>query len=90
MIDSEIEHNFKFAVSEVKKFTKRPADDELLTMYKYYKQATVGKCNIVIPSILDFKGRAKWTAWNSLGKMSKENAMNAYCDYYLKLFIKYQ
>ncbi|XP_009702121.1 PREDICTED: acyl-CoA-binding protein-like [Cariama cristata] len=30
------------------------------------------------PGMLDFKGKAKWDAWNALKGMSKEDAMKAY------------
>ena len=36
-------------------------------------QATVGVCNTEKPGTFDFVGRAKWSAWNSLGNLSKVN-----------------
>ncbi|XP_010020646.1 PREDICTED: acyl-CoA-binding protein-like, partial [Nestor notabilis] len=30
------------------------------------------------PGMLDFKGKAKWDAWNALKGTSKEDAMKAY------------
>ena len=33
-------------------------------------QATVGKCNAPKPGMMDFVGKAKWTAWNDLGDLS--------------------
>ncbi|XP_053426133.1 acyl-CoA-binding domain-containing protein 4 isoform X5 [Nycticebus coucang] len=50
----------------------------MLRFYSYYKQATVGPCLVPRPGFWDPIGRYKWDAWNSLGKMSKEEAMSAY------------
>uniref|UniRef100_A0A3B4AK26 ACB domain-containing protein n=1 Tax=Periophthalmus magnuspinnatus TaxID=409849 RepID=A0A3B4AK26_9GOBI len=52
----------------------------MLKFYKFYKQATVGPCNVPRPGFWDAVGKAKWDAWNSLGDMSKEKAMAAYVD----------
>ncbi|CAI5672734.1 unnamed protein product [Oreochromis niloticus] len=58
----------------------QPSNDMMLKFYSYYKQATVGPCNIPRPSFWDVVGKAKWDAWNSLGEMSKEEAMSSYVD----------
>ncbi|XP_029385214.1 acyl-CoA-binding domain-containing protein 5A isoform X2 [Echeneis naucrates] len=58
----------------------QPSNDMMLKFYSYYKQATVGACNIPRPSFWDAVGKAKWDAWDSLGNMSKEEAMAAYVD----------
>uniref|UniRef100_UPI0037E7EE36 acyl-CoA-binding domain-containing protein 5A isoform X2 n=1 Tax=Semicossyphus pulcher TaxID=241346 RepID=UPI0037E7EE36 len=58
----------------------QPSNDMMLKFYSYYKQATVGVCNIPRPGFWDAVGKAKWDAWNSLGEMSKEEAMKAYVD----------
>ncbi|XP_061661228.1 acyl-CoA-binding domain-containing protein 5A [Syngnathoides biaculeatus] len=58
----------------------QPSNDMMLKFYSYYKQATVGKCNIARPGFWDAVGKAKWNAWNSLGEMTKEDAMAAYVD----------
>ncbi|KAG6920915.1 acyl-CoA binding domain containing 4 [Chelydra serpentina] len=50
----------------------------MLQFYSYYKQATVGSCEIPRPGFWDPIGRYKWDAWNRLGKMPKEEAMAAY------------
>uniref|UniRef100_A0A8C0GF99 Acyl-CoA binding domain containing 4 n=1 Tax=Chelonoidis abingdonii TaxID=106734 RepID=A0A8C0GF99_CHEAB len=56
----------------------RPSYEVMLRFYSYYKQATVGSCEIPRPGFWDPIGRYKWDAWNRLGKMSKEEAMAAY------------
>ncbi|XP_029979094.1 acyl-CoA-binding domain-containing protein 5A isoform X3 [Sphaeramia orbicularis] len=58
----------------------QPSNDMMLKFYSYYKQATVGMCNIPRPGFWDAVGKAKWDAWNSLGEMTKEQAMAAYVD----------
>ncbi|GAA6215177.1 acyl-CoA-binding domain-containing protein 5 [Lates japonicus] len=58
----------------------QPSNDMMLKFYSYYKQATVGACNIPRPGFWDAVGKAKWDAWDSLGNMSKEEAMTAYVD----------
>ena len=35
--------------------------------------------------MLDFKGRMKWNAWNSVKGLSKNNAMCEYINLYIKL-----
>ena len=36
-----------------------------------FLQATVGSCDTKRPGMMDFVGRAKWDAWNSLGDLNK-------------------
>ena len=56
-------------------------NEELLTAYKYFKQATCGDCNIPCPGIFDQKGRAKWNYWDSVRGMSKKDAMKHYIKF---------
>ncbi|CAG8713942.1 17589_t:CDS:2, partial [Racocetra fulgida] len=49
-------------------------------LYGTYKAATIGSCNTPKPSLLDFRGRAKWDSWNELGEISKEEAKQRYID----------
>jgi len=65
---------FLTAVDYVRKLSKTPNNEELTNLYKYYKQATVGNININEPSMLNIKGRQKWTAWNSVKDMNKNTA----------------
>ena len=50
------------------------ADDEFLQLYSLFKQATVGDINTNRPGMLDFKGKAKWDAWEKVKGKSKEDA----------------
>ena len=54
---------FSMAAEAVKKLKSKPNDDELLSLYGLYKQATVGNNNTDAPGFLDFKGKAKHNAW---------------------------
>nr|XP_028600045.1 acyl-CoA-binding protein [Podarcis muralis] len=80
---------FEKAAEEVKKLKTQPTDQEMLAIYSHYKQATVGDVNTDRPGMLDFKGKAKWDAWNSLKGMSKEDAMKAYIKKVEELKEKY-
>eukprot|EP01027_Heterolobosea_sp_BB2_P001215 GEZU01001854.1.p2 GENE.GEZU01001854.1~~GEZU01001854.1.p2 ORF type:complete len:108 (-),score=46.50 GEZU01001854.1:126-449(-) len=83
-----VEEQFKLAVLYVnsgfakEQFPDKPelSQDQKLAFYAYYKQATIGKCNTERPGMFDFVGKAKWDAWNKLGDMSKEEAMQKYID----------
>jgi diazepam-binding inhibitor (GABA receptor modulating acyl-CoA-binding protein) len=68
---------FEAAAAKAKTLTAATNED-LLALYKYFKQATVGDVNTERPGMLDFKGKAKWDAWSSVKGMSKEAAATAY------------
>lgn len=69
---------FLQAADDVKSLTTRPSDQDLLELYSLYKQATAGDCNTQRPGMMDFKGKAKWDAWNGLKGTSKEEAEKKY------------
>lgn len=58
------------------------ANEQLLELYGYYKQATVGDVNVSKPGLMsmDLKGRAKWDAWNSHKGMSTADAQAKYVE----------
>ncbi|OCT63226.1 hypothetical protein XELAEV_18044325mg [Xenopus laevis] len=80
---------FEKAAEEVKQLKSTPADEEMLETYALYKQATVGDVNTDRPGMLDFKGKAKWDAWNKKKGTSKEDAMAQYVEFVEKLKGKY-
>jgi diazepam-binding inhibitor (GABA receptor modulating acyl-CoA-binding protein) len=53
-----------------------------LDFYKYYKQATMGDCNIPQPWSINLEAAAKWKAWDSVKGMSAEEAMKNYIELY--------
>jgi diazepam-binding inhibitor (GABA receptor modulator, acyl-CoA-binding protein) len=64
----------------VKKLKSTPDNEDLLEIYANFKQGTVGDCNVDKPGFLDFKGKAKWEAWNAKKGVSQEAAQQAYID----------
>lgn len=61
------------------------ADENKLAIYGLFKQATIGDCNTSRPGMLDFKGKAKWDAWDAKKGMSQEDAKIAYVDLLIEL-----
>ncbi|XP_055973578.1 acyl-CoA-binding protein [Sorex fumeus] len=80
---------FDKAAEEVKNLKSKPTDEEMLFIYSHFKQATVGDVNTERPGMLDFKGKAKWDAWNGLKGTSKDSAMKAYVEKVEELKGKY-
>ena len=63
------------------------SDENKLLLYGLYKQATVGNNKTTQPSMLDFKGKAKWNAWKKqLGK-GKSRAKSEYVVLVDQLFL---
>lgn len=57
------------------------SNENLLLLYSLFKQATEGDVNIEKPTnMFDFKGIAKYNAWELLKGTSKEEAMQKYID----------
>ncbi|XP_037837990.1 acyl-CoA-binding domain-containing protein 5-B-like isoform X6 [Kryptolebias marmoratus] len=81
-----LEEKFAAAVQVIRSLPEegpfQPSDDMMLMFYSYYKQATVGPCNIHRPmGFWDTRGKTKWDAWSSLGTMTKEEAMRNYIEH---------
>lgn len=78
------EEKFHAAVNVIRNLPKngsyQPSNELMLKFYSYFKQATEGSCKSSKPGFWDVVGRAKWTAWNNLGNMSKEQAMINYVE----------
>jgi len=53
-----------------------------LDFYKYYKQSTIGDCNIEKPWAIYYKQSAKWDAWNSVKGMDVDEAKEMYIKNY--------
>lgn len=80
MADEALNGLFEAAQKRVNNLVARPTDAELLEIYALYKQATLGPCSVSCPGVLDFKGRAKWDAWNALGNMPRADAKFKYYE----------
>jgi len=55
-------------------------NETLLELYSLYKQATEGDVQGEAPSGFDFRGAAKFAAWEKRRGMSADEAMQAYID----------
>merc|ERR1712002_240615 len=73
-----LQEKFDAAAEEVKTLTKKPTDDEMLEIYALFKQGTIGDINTERPGMLDFKGKAKWDAWEKKKGMSQDDAKTQY------------
>ena len=71
---------FAEALKQKPELVNSLSDEKKLEVYALFKQGTVGDCNIAQPGFLDFKGKAKWTAWNEKKGMSPEDARVAYVE----------
>jgi diazepam-binding inhibitor (GABA receptor modulator, acyl-CoA-binding protein) len=69
---------FQDAAERVKTLTSRPSNEQLLLLYALYKQATEGDVNGDKPGMFDFKGVAKYAAWENLKGTSADEAMTQY------------
>lgn len=83
-----LEEQFAKAVEDVKNLKETPKDDQLLEIYALYKQATVGDVNTERPGLLDFKGKAKWDAWQHKKGTSSETAKQNYVNNVQELISK--
>lgn len=80
-----ISEAFEQAVKNSKTLKSKPSNDVLLQLYSLYKQATEGDVQGERPSGFDFKGQAKYDAWEALKGKSKDDAANEYIELVNKL-----
>ncbi|CDO64442.1 acyl-CoA binding protein, isoform 1, ACBP1 [Plasmodium reichenowi] len=72
-------------INSVPKDVNLPNDIKL-NLYKYYKQSTVGNCNIKVPSKFKVTDRRKYEAWKSVENLNKEDAKKRYVELVSALF----
>ena len=76
----DIKAQFDEAVAKSKSLPDQ-SNENLLKIYGLYKQASEGDVNIEKPTnMFDFKGIAKYNAWEELKGISKEDAMQKYIE----------
>lgn len=75
---NDLQTRFATAQSDVQKLSRAPETSDLLELYALFKQGTVGDVNTARPGMMDFKGRAKWDAWDKRRGMTREQAMQSY------------
>ena len=83
-----MEEQFNQAVLRSKELTKRPSNEDLLKLYALFKQATEGDVSGERPGGFDFKGAAKFDAWNSEKGKPADVAMQEYISLINKLHNK--
>ncbi|XP_077225689.1 acyl-CoA-binding domain-containing protein 1-like [Tasmannia lanceolata] len=66
------------AASAADRLSQKVSNDLQLQLYGLYKIVTEGPCSIPQPSALKISARAKWNAWQRLGAMPPEEAMQNY------------
>ena len=76
----DLKARFEQAMVDVKGLSKRPSDNDMLSLYALYKQATEGDVSGKKPGMFDFVARAKFEAWEALRGTSTEKAMQGYID----------
>jgi diazepam-binding inhibitor (GABA receptor modulating acyl-CoA-binding protein) len=76
--EQNLEQEFLTAAENIKISGKNLDNDMLLKLYGYYKQATVGDCNIECPGFWNVKEKAKWEAWEQHKGMKKTHGMKKY------------
>lgn len=74
----QLEEEFEQAQVRIKQLKEAPAQDDMLSLYGYFKQATDGDCTQSKPSMFNIRAFAKHQAWTGYKGMSKEEAMEAY------------
>ncbi len=75
---SELNERFEDASERVQNLPSRPSNDDLLSLYALFKQATEGDVSGKRPGFTDFKGRAKYDAWKERKGMDAEEAKRQY------------
>jgi len=75
---ADLKAQFEQAQKDVKTLTKKPSNDDLLTLYSLFKQGSSGDVTGSRPGMLDMVGRAKYDAWAGLKGISTDEAMKKY------------
>ena len=73
----------------MKGLARTPDTSELLELYALYKQGSSGDVQGSRPGMLDFKGRAKFDAWEKKKGLARDAAQKAYVELVAKLEARY-
>lgn len=76
----DLRARFEQASVDVKSLSQRPSDNDMLSLYALYKQATEGDVAGDKPGFFDFVARAKYEAWEGLKGTGAAEAMQKYID----------
>lgn len=79
---SDLKQQFEASVNYVQNAEGdfKPSNELKLEMYALFKQATEGDVSGKKPGMMDFVGRAKYSAWEELKGLSADEAMQRYID----------
>ena len=75
----DLKDQFEATIEEAKSLPTQ-SNETLLELYSLYKQATEGDVQGDPPSGFDFRGAAKYAAWEKRRGMSADEAMQAYIE----------
>jgi acyl-CoA-binding protein len=75
----DLKQQFEASIEKAKGLPDQ-SNDTLLELYSLYKQATVGDVAGDRPGGFDFRGQAKYDAWQKRRGMASDEAMQAYID----------
>lgn len=87
-MSDNIENKFNLAANFIQSHHHQFSKGDLLQFYAFYKQSTVGMLDTASqsrPSFFKMQERAKYDAWNALGLMDMEQAMESYVELLTKL-----
>ena len=77
---SDLTDRFETAAADVQHLPQKPDNAQLLKLYAFYKQGSIGNATGKRPGMMDFVGRAKYDAWAGLDGTSQDDAMQSYID----------
>ncbi|MDX5299641.1 MAG: acyl-CoA-binding protein [Gammaproteobacteria bacterium] len=79
---SDLKQQFDAAVQYVQtaEGNFKPSNELKLQFYALFKQATEGDVSGKKPGMLDIVGRAKYSAWEEVKGLGKDDAMRRYID----------
>lgn len=75
---ADLKAAFAQAQIDVKTLTRRPSNEDLLTLYALFKQGAAGDVSGDRPGMLDMVNRAKYDAWAKLKGTAADAAMSQY------------
>lgn len=77
---SNLDTEFAAAFDESNRLPKKPGQLDLLKLYAYYKQGSVGDVQGEQPSMLQLTARLKYDTWAGLKGMTKTTAQQTYIE----------
>ena len=75
----DLKGQFEATIEKAKSLSSQ-SNETLLELYSLYKQAMEGDVQGEAPSGFDFRGAAKYSAWEKRRGMTADEAMQAYID----------